>query len=121
FDLRIVDRLHEGAGAAEVHRPLPRATGDDGGDGTAIAAERRVRKLRLAGARYELLDHDQGRLQKRRGFVVSRDQRFAIVDAPGPSKPRGESREQLGMRCSSRRTQTGMPCPPRLRTMPSAL
>ena len=59
LDLGIVDRLDECAGAAEIHRPLPRAARDDRCDRLAVATQRRVGELLRADTGDELLDHDQ--------------------------------------------------------------
>jgi hypothetical protein len=67
---------------SEVGRVLPRAARGELGERGAVGAQRRVRQLRVAAARHELLHHhDVGRDERAR-LVVPAQQLGARVDPP---------------------------------------
>ena len=83
FDVRRLDRLHVRAGPTEVHRPLPSPARDHRRHRLAFAAERGVRELARPAAHDQLLDHDERRVDQRRGLRVARRELGGILDSPG--------------------------------------
>src|SRR5204863_1745515 len=77
------NRLHIGARPAEIYRVLPRADCRCGGEWPAVETQCRVRKLRFPSAGNHFLDEKCLGRKKGASFRVPRQQRLAIVYAPG--------------------------------------